>query len=71
MKFVVKINFEAMAPTVLFESTDLQEAFKFFNEVTDENEVELAKYDEDNELLDWSNEELDSINWQRNTWVIK
>lgn len=72
MRYVVKINFETVVPYVLFETVDLQEAFNFFKSTFDElNEIELAKYDDDNQLLDWSNEELDQINWRRGTWVTK
>jgi hypothetical protein len=55
---------------------NLQDAFKAFLELDfssleDGCFFELVKLNEDGEVEDWTNEELDSIGWERNSWITK
>ena len=55
---------------------DLQDAFKAFLELDfssleDDCFFELVKLDEEGQIEDWTNEELGSIVWERNSWVTK
>lgn len=55
---------------------NLKEAFEAFNNLDfavleEDCFFELVKLNQDEEVEDWTNEELDSIGWKRNTWVKK
>ncbi len=75
MKFVTLLN-ENGNNNIINEFDNLQEAFESYNkldvnDLEDEQEYELVKYDEDNTALDWEYSELNSINQPLGTWVTK
>jgi|GEM_PF-4756263 len=75
VKYVVTFNNEGFND-VQEEFTDLQTAFAAFSKVNlsaleDGQEYELVKYDQDNQAIDWSDAELNAINWPLNTWVTR
>jgi hypothetical protein len=75
MKFVIILN-ENVNNNIINEFDNLQEAFDYYNkldlnDLEDEQEYELIKYNEDNTALDWEDSELNSINQPLGTWVIK
>ena len=75
MKFVTLLN-ENGNNNIINEFDNLQEAFESYNkldvnDLEDEQEYELVKYDDDNTALDWEDSELNSINQPLGTWVTK
>lgn len=75
MKYVTLLN-DNGTNTIINEFTNLNSAFESFNtldveDLEDNQEYELAKYDEDNQVLDWEDSELISLNQPLNQWVIK
>ena len=75
MKFVTLLN-ENGNNIIINEFDNLQEAFESYskldvNDLEEEQEYELVKYDEDNTALDWEDTELKSINQPMNQWVTK
>ena len=75
MKFVTLLN-ENGNNNIINEFDNLQEAFESYskldvNDLEDEQEYELVKYDESNTALDWQDEELKSINQPLGLWVTK
>jgi len=74
--YSVRLLEEHQASIELERFNGLHEAKSYFDtlnvdELEDNQEYELQKRDGDDELADWSNEELNSINWPENSWVIK
>lgn len=74
-KFVTLLN-DNGNNSIIKEFTSLKCAFISYkelnvNDLEDGQEYELCKYDEYNNALDWSNEELASIGNKLNTWVTK
>lgn len=75
MKYVTLLN-DNGTNTIINEFTNLNSAFESFNtldveDLEDNQEYELAKYDEENQVLDWEDSELVSLNQPLNQWVIK
>lgn len=75
MKYVTLLN-DNGTNTIINEFTNLNSAFESFNtldveDLEDNQEYELAKYDEDNQVLDWEDSELVSLNQPLNQWVTK
>lgn len=75
MKYVTLLN-DNGTNTIINEFTNLNSAFESFNtldveDLEDNQEYELAKYDEDNQVLDWEDSELISLNQPLNQWVTK
>lgn len=77
--YKVTINKKDNGSSEIFSSSNLNEAFSFFNSLNiddldetngEKDEYELAPY-LDEELQDWTDEELESINMPLNQWVIK
>jgi hypothetical protein len=50
-----------------FKSADVKD----LDEVNGFNEYELVKYNEENIAQDWTDKELEEINWPTQTWVKK
>jgi len=79
MKYVILLNSKA-DQLILAEYNDLQTAYKHFESIKSEDIriepekdkcFELAKYDEQNKCLDWTNKELDSIGRPHGQWITK
>lgn len=77
--YKVNINKKANGSSEIKSFNDLKKAFDYFskldvNELEETNgegdEYELAKYVDD-EFQEWTNEELKSIGWAENSWVIR
>lgn len=75
IKFVTLLN-ENGNNNIINEFNKLKVAFESYkkldvNDLLDDQEYELAKYDEDNIALDWEDEELKSINQPLGSWITK
>ena len=77
--YKININKNANGSSEIKSFDNLKDAYAFFIQLnTDDLEKTNGKSDEyellsylDNELQDWSNNELEEIDWKKNTWVTK
>ena len=77
--YKININKNANGSSEIKSFDNLKDAYAFFIQLnTDDLEETNGESDEyellsylDNELQDWSNNELEEIDWKKNTWVTK